>query len=68
MSVATFRPYKPRRKVKLEPLGHVVAQMQGLLDTEPDPDDASAVAFHGLVTQWHAMLLSALVDEAKHSN
>jgi hypothetical protein len=66
MSVTAFRPYKPRRKVKIEPLSHVVAQMQGLLDTEPDPDDASAVAFHGLVSQWHAMLQAAIVDEAKH--
>lgn len=66
MSVTAFRSIRPRRKVRIEPLSHVVAQMQGLLDTEPDPDDASAVAFYHLVSQWYAMLQAALVDAVKH--
>ena len=65
MTVATFRSIRPRRAVKIDPLSHVVRQMQGLIDTDPDPSDASAVAFHGLVSQWHAMLQTALVEEVK---
>jgi hypothetical protein len=63
--VTVFRPLKARRRVKLDELGYVISQMQGVLDTDPDPDDATALAIYGLVQQWHAMLQSALVDEAK---
>jgi hypothetical protein len=65
MNVNAFRPIKKRRTVKLDELGHVVSQMQGLLDTDPDPENADVLAFYGLVRQWHAMLQSALVEESK---
>ncbi len=61
----SFKSLKNRRKVNLDPLGHVVRQMQGLIDTDPVSEEAKA--FHGLVAQWHAMLQAALVEEAKHS-
>ena len=65
MNVRAFRPIKPRRTVNLDELGHVVSQMQGLLDTDPDPENPDVMAFYGLVRQWHAMLQKALVEEAQ---
>lgn len=70
MTVAAFRPLvpkslKPRRKVDLDELGHVTQQMQGLIDSGADPENKTEVAFLGLVQQWHAMLMKALIEEAK---
>lgn len=63
-AVSAFRPIKSR-PVNLDELGHVIAQMQGLLDTDPDPENADVMAFYGLVSQWRARLQKALVTEAK---
>lgn len=64
-SVAAFRPIKKRRTVNLDLLGLVVQQMQGLMDSPVDPDNHTEVAMQDLVSRWHGMLLSALVEEAK---
>lgn len=68
MTVTAFRPLKNRRKIKLDEVGHVLAQMQGLIDSGADPENATEVAFLGLVEQWYAMLQSAVVDEAKRTH
>lgn len=66
-AIADFRPIKKRRKVNLDLLGHVTRQMQGLIDGHEDKTDLneSEQAFLGLVEQWHGMLMTALVEEAK---
>lgn len=67
MKVATFRPLKPRRKLPIEAVEHVVQQMQGLIDTNYGPDaDDTTKAFQGLVRQWHRMLQQAIVQEVTH--
>lgn len=63
--IATFKAYPRTRTLKIEPVSHVIAQMQGLLDTDPDPENETETAFRGLVESWYAMLRSAVVDEAK---
>ena len=66
MAVADFRlAPKKRRKVNVDLLGKVCGQMQGLVDTPPDPENPTEVAMHNLVSTWYDMLMTALVEEAK---
>jgi hypothetical protein len=71
MTLHSFRSVKSRAKVKqIDPLAHVIAQMQGLIDSSEGATDLTEqeTAFRGLVCQWHAMLQSCLVDAAKRTH